>query len=317
MQIKIRGFIMAKKGEQYTDCRDNYAWSQDHHRFALSDGVSRSFFPGIWSELLVTGFVNASSDISTIIPARQQAWQDQVKVIVEAPDVKYYTRNAFNRKTPGMATFIGLTLFEKEQTWQAVALGDSYLFFVPKSVSDFTAGLIVHSSKDDPAVFDNYPDYFSSIGDQNGHLKEINGALQFGTFYMMSDALAEWFLRKGETVSGIIQVWGDQTHFERYIEDLREQDAIQNDDTSILIIELSDDGHEHFSYEEATVSDLKALIAQQTKQAIHQVVAQAVIVPSTEEKEDTTVVPVSMDPAEPTTPVSDSQDDAGEEPTKL
>jgi hypothetical protein len=311
MQIKIRGFIMSKKGELYADCRDNYALNKTLHRFAISDGVSRSFFPGIWSELLVTNFVNNSAEISSLVSTCQEEWMRQVKTIVEAPDVKYFTRNAFNRKTPGMATFVGLTLSEKDKVWNATALGDSYLFFIPDKVTHFKTDLIVLSSKDNPEIFDNYPDYFSSMGNHNGNMKDTSGQLQPGTFYMMTDALAEWFLKQGEYVSEIIKVWGDQIHFERFIETLRDHEKISNDDTSVLIIEISGDGQEHFSYEQVAVSDLKVLIAQQTEeQPINEVSIEEGTISSTE----TTIEKIPTVQPEPATPMRNFPISPGSEP---
>lgn len=269
MQIKIRGFVMSKKGELYADCRDNYAWNADYHKFAISDGVSKSFFPGIWSELLVKQYVNEpdTQALEAVVTTCQQCWFNQVTDIVNGSDTKYYTRNAYNNKTPGLATFVGLTLQEKEKTWHSVALGDTFLFFVPEGFSDFEKELRIHSSKEDPITFDNFPDYFSSIGNQHkGEKTERQGALTAGTFYLMTDALAEWFLKQGVNAVGKIAVWLDQAHFERYINELRDTDEINNDDTTILIIELTDDGETSFSYEESIVSDLKELIAKQEKE---------------------------------------------------
>lgn len=308
MQIKIRGYIMSKKGELYSDCRDNYALDASLHRFAISDGVSRSFFPGIWSELLVTSFVNSSTQINILISSCQEEWMRQVKSIVESPDVKYFTRNAYNRKTPGMATFVGLVFSEKDKTWHATALGDSYLFFIPDKAANFKTDLIVLSSKDDPEVFDNYPDYFSSIGNHNGTIKETGGQLQPGTFYMMTDALAEWFLKQGEYVSDKIKVWNEQLHFERYIEGLRDHEEISNDDTSILIIEISGDGQDSFSYELVAVSDLKKLITQQTEEKQMNEIS---IEEGTNTPTETTIEKIPTEHPEPATPMRNFPVDPG------
>lgn len=259
---------MGKKGESYVDCRDSYALNTVHHKFAISDGVSKSFFPGIWSALLVNNYVHAGTGLDAVIATCQQQWYEQVSEIVAKPDVKYYTRNAFNRNAPGLATFVGLQLFEQEKMWSSLALGDTFLFFIPKPFSSFKEELIVHSSKEEPVVFDNFPDYLSSIGNQHqGTQKEKVGKMTAGTFYLMTDALAEWFLKQGEDVIGIIEVWQQQVDFERYINQLRDEDKINNDDTSVLIIELTDDGNDLISYDEPVVSNLKELIAKQEKEA--------------------------------------------------
>lgn len=263
MQIKVRGFIMGKKGEQYADCRDNYAMDTGNHKFAIADGVSRSYFPGIWSELLVAQYVKHREQVSldVIVSVCQQEWFRRVTDIVNQPEVKYYTKNAYNMRIPGLSTFVGLMLAESESKWRSFALGDTFLFFIPKNFSDFQTSLIVNSSKDLPYDFDNFPDYFSSIGTQHkGHVVIKEGEIEPGTFYLMTDALAEWFLKKGEDAIGIIPVWQDQSHFEKYIGQLRDSNEIANDDTSIMIIELNDDENTSFSYEAIIVSDLQDMI---------------------------------------------------------
>ena len=53
MKINIKGFITSKKSELYSDCADNYDVKTEHNKFAISDGVSKSFFPKVWSEIML------------------------------------------------------------------------------------------------------------------------------------------------------------------------------------------------------------------------------------------------------------------------
>ena len=72
MKINIKGFITSKKSELYSDCADNYAINIEHNKFSISDGVSKSFFPKIWSDILVNKYVN------------QKDWKDKNEFIVES-----------------------------------------------------------------------------------------------------------------------------------------------------------------------------------------------------------------------------------------
>jgi len=56
MRVSIKGFIYYKTAEKYTDCYDRFGINTKTGRFAVSDGVSKSFFPGIWAELLIDSF---------------------------------------------------------------------------------------------------------------------------------------------------------------------------------------------------------------------------------------------------------------------
>lgn len=61
MRFIIKGFVANKTSEFYSDCADNYAFNTKNGRFAISDGVSVSFFPEIWSKILVKNYVNTKS----------------------------------------------------------------------------------------------------------------------------------------------------------------------------------------------------------------------------------------------------------------
>lgn len=268
MKVSIKGFITCKSAEQYIDCADNYAVNKSSHRFSVSDGVSKSFFPKVWSEILVTQFVERTDLKQTeLIKVCQEEWQKRIDEIVksfETDPTKWSTRTLYNRKEPALATFVGLQFFENEKKWSAWARGDSFLFFVPEGFKDYQNELIKLSSKPEPIVFDNFPDYFTSIGDSHkGRAKEKSSNLRNGTFYLMTDALAEWFIKEGENAICKITVWKSQTDFERFITQAIEENQLTNDDCAILCIELSEVEKTGIDYSKIQVTDLNDLITDQ------------------------------------------------------
>lgn len=265
MKVSIKGFITCKSAEQYIDCADNYAVNKSSHRFSVSDGVSKSFFPKIWSEILVTQFVERTDlKENELIKVCQEEWQKRIDEIVSLPDTKWFTKSQYNRKDPALATFVGLQFFEKEKKWSASALGDSFLFFVPNGFKDYQKELVKLSSKSEPIVFDNFPDYLTSIGGSHkGRAKEKSGNLRNGTFYLMTDALAEWFINEGENAIGKITVWKSQADFERFITQAIDDNQLTNDDCAILCIELSEVEKKGIDYSKIQITDLNDLITDQ------------------------------------------------------
>lgn len=249
MKILLKGFIFPKKQEQYSDCADNYAFNQNYLKFAISDGVSRSFFPKIWSEILVNQYVSKDCwKEEEFIDTCQKEWQQEITQIVQKPDVMYYTKNAFVNRAPACATFLGLQIFPKEKKWIGQALGDTFLFFVPHNFQSFEEVQIV-TNKPEPIEFDNYPDYLVSIGNKHkGVPKELkNQTLTEGTFYLMTDALAEWFLTLKE--KAIYKTnWESQSDFERFINEAREQNELKDDDSTIMIIKISEIESENMEF---------------------------------------------------------------------
>lgn len=265
MEISVTGFITSKKNEDYKYCADNYSVNETHHKFSISDGVSQSFFPKVWSEILVTQFVERTDlKENELIKVCQEKWQKRIDDIVSLPDTKWFTKSQYNRKDPALATFVGLQFFEKEKKWSASALGDSFLFFVPNAFKDYQKELVKLSSKAEPIVFDNFPDYLTSIGDcHKGRAKEKSGNLRNGIFYLMTDALAEWFINEGENAIGKITVWKSQADFVRFITQAIDDNQLTNDDCAILCIELSDVEKNGIEYKNIQVTVLNDLITEQ------------------------------------------------------
>jgi len=268
MRITVNGYITHKEAEKYSDCADNYAYNKDTHRFAISDGVTKSFFPRIWSKILVDKFVALQGAADLSIEECQSKWLDKVTEKVNSPDVKWFTKNAFIQNKSGLATLV--TLRFDRGNWYAKALGDSFLFFVPKGKNDFKDWVYLSSKysslKSEPVVFDSFPDYYSSREDKHGTENEISGKLEDGKFYLMTDALSEWlFDKKQEALDEIREKWTTQNEFELSINKLRQLGVLNNDDSSVLIIDMENDGKQEFKYMSVNVQDIKDLIKNEDK----------------------------------------------------
>lgn len=273
MKIKIKGYIAPKEKELFEDCADRYAYNETkgYNKFAISDGVSRSFFPEIWADTLVRNWVESKDfDESTFIENCQKDWLQNVTQIVSKSETKWFTKNAFKRKEAGLATFVSLQFFEKKDIWfwRASALGDSFLFFVPLNFKNFKTDVIKLSSKSEPIEFDNFPDYLISIGNKHkGEKQSEEQPLSEGTFFLMTDALAEWFINERENAISKTEAWKDQTDFERFLNEER-QSNLGNDDSAILIIKVEDDNKDDLSYdlETSNISNINELIEKQQKE---------------------------------------------------
>jgi hypothetical protein len=272
MEVSIKGYIKSKKSELFYDCADRYAYDKLQNKFTISDGVSKSFFPKIWADVLAHNWVRqqwVSND--EFIKYCQKEWLEQVTEVANKPDAKWFTKNAFNRKEVGLATFVGLQFYEikKKWFWKAIALGDSFMFYLPKETLDFSKDCVVLSSKQNESIaFDNFPDYLSSIGDKHkgkpGQKKGVK--LSEGTFYLMTDALAEWFLNEKENAINKINVWQNQKDFERFVDEERNNEKLGNDDSAILIIKIEKDKKDQLSYVLEDVSDIHKLVKVQQKE---------------------------------------------------
>lgn len=264
MKFIIKGFVTNKNSESYSDCADNYAFSTENHRFAISDGVSVSFFSGIWSQILVDNYVK-SNDVTDLnfIEACQKQWQQKIEEIVQQPNVKWFVKSKYSKKDFAAATLVGLEFFEEKRQWQAQFIGDSFLFFIPKNCVHFE-GVIKYPEQNN-FVFDNYPNYLASIDNNHRGEPHISAEEQIteGTFFLMTDALSEWFI--GELKKDVKKVLTtlhnlkNQNDFLEIIQLQRNQNTLKNDDSAVLMIEVVDNQSEKFSYEVAYFSNLQKL----------------------------------------------------------
>ncbi|MFK8276289.1 hypothetical protein ACI76Y_11530 [Capnocytophaga cynodegmi] len=262
MKFTIKGFVTNKQSELYSDCADSYAFDTKKHRFAISDGVSISFFSEIWSQILVDNYVKDSCEVnSEFISECQREWQEKIEEIVHLPNVKWFVKTKYSKKDFAAATFIGLEFLQDEKKWIAQFIGDSFLFFVPKNCSDFQYVLKYPSKRD--FVFDNYPDYLASTeNNQRGELHtSVEEKIKEGTFFLMTDALSEWFISEMKkdvknAVDLLVNI-ENQEDFLKIIREQRDENLLKNDDSTVLIIEVTNDEQEEFSYSVTHFTNLK------------------------------------------------------------
>lgn len=265
MRLSLKGFITCKEAEAYSDCADHYAYNMAAHRFAISDGVTKSFYPKIWSRILVEQSVALDGATDFPLEQCQDEWLAEVTKKVSEPNVKWFAQNAFIRRDSGLATFVSLVFDDDEMIWTAEALGDSFLFFVPENDKDDFDKWVKFSSKSEPVVFDNFPDYFSSRGKGRGEKCEMSGYVEPGTFYLMTDALSEFlFNEKEEALRIIEEEWTSQKAFEASVDKLRQSGRLHNDDSAVLAITLEDDGICDIVEGDADVTDLEELVEAET-----------------------------------------------------
>ncbi len=300
MEVSIKGFIYHKTAEKYADCFDRIGVNVKTNKLAISDGVSKSFFPDIWAELLVEFFLKNEGRINIAnideYKAIQNEWLKKVSEIVNKPNQKYFVRNFFIQGRPAAATFVGLHFYKDNTSlkWEAVALGDSFLFFIPKDVENINENFnkVIHLSSKNDFEFNNFPDFFDSRSHTHkGRISQREYNLTGGTFYLMTDALAEWFISEKQAAIQEISKWKSQDTFEKSVIQLRKT-TLYNDDSAILIVNIEEDNIPEIHYKEILVTKLDELIETENK-AIKNEITEHIIVPSLETvKESKEEIPI-------------------------
>jgi hypothetical protein len=254
--VGYRAFRLPRQGHDLDECQDALAGDLERGRFAIADGVAESPHAALWARLLVEEFVRRDERLpewASWLPSIQQRWAERVGRPTDAltwltqpaeAGVPWYLE-------PGLlhgafATFLGLVI--EETSWHALAVGDSCLFQVRRDALVRTFP-IAHA-----ADFSNAP-WLVGSRTSPGEVPYKNGRFEQGDwqphdrFWLMTDALAQWFL--GEIEAGG-QPWlaldplihpaaaeeDARQGFAAWIERLRAARQLRNDDVTLLAVRL-------------------------------------------------------------------------------
>jgi hypothetical protein len=215
--------------EEYED-----AFAGANGRFAVADGASESSYAGPWARLLVNGFVAASGE-----PWRALGWlaalRKQWAAQVDDLPLPWYAET--KRDQGAFATLLGINFHAPEGEgpglWHALAVGDSCLF-------QMRAGHLLQSFPLECADdFNNHPPLLSSRSSIAPAHEQTCGEWQPGDrFLLMTDALAQWFLRQAEEKNPTAFLAKAAHAFGPWIDERRREQSLRNDDVTLLIVDL-------------------------------------------------------------------------------
>ncbi len=242
-----RAFLLQKDGNAPEECDD--AWSVSGHcstsymrcRYSVADGATESSFAGPWARLLVDAYVeHAPSTLDELwgmVAGLRPLWAKDV----DSRALPWYAEA--NARKGAFATFLGLQLKRRrlrgDGTWEALAVGDSCLFQV-RSGKLLTRFPIAHAE-----AFGMTPALLPSR-ERPGERAQTpvlacSGSWRPGdTFYLATDALAQWFLREWEAGHRPWQeLAGGEGDFVALVSLLREQRRMRNDDVTLVAVEVT------------------------------------------------------------------------------
>jgi hypothetical protein len=257
--LGYRSFRLPRQGYGLEECQDALAGDAERGRFALADGAAESPYSALWARLLVEEFLRQRERLpswANWLPSLQERWDAAIR----RPNASL-TENGWRMPEdsgvmpwylePGLvqgafATFLGLVI--EDHKWYAVAVGDSCLFQV-------RGGEMIRAFPISRAVdFSNAPWLVGSrtspieVPHKNG-LQQIGDWQPGDRFWVMTDALAQWFLVQVESegkpwrtleplVHAAVDLFSAQQAFAAWIEGSRLARQLRNDDVTLLAITL-------------------------------------------------------------------------------
>jgi len=255
VQVVAKAFWLPKAGNTEAEYEDAFLPRHPEQRrlrsfrCAVADGATETSFSGMWAKQLVRAFCSCTPDalILTALPALQQRWL----TTVQRRPLPWYAEEKV--RSGAFAALLGLVLVDSTEPggpgqWRATALGDSCLVHMRNET------ILARFPVQDAASFTNQPHLLSSNPSYNEraakHLVTTgDGWCSGDTFYLMTDALAHWFLSEAEAGR---QPWAvlrdldtkDQSKpFADFVADLRQTKSMRNDDVTLLRVEVWADGN--------------------------------------------------------------------------
>jgi hypothetical protein len=253
MQVLAQPFWTPKRGNTPTEYEDAF-WPRKLierrtccFRCAVADGAAETSYSGIWAKQLVRYFCKNSAPApfdEERFCRLQQRWSE----VVRRRPLPWYAEEKV--RLGASAAIVGLVLTDDPNghgthgSWKAVAVGDSCLFHMRGEQ------VLVQFPLADSAAFTKRPQLLSSNPAHNDRLVDClhnkAGTWRSGdTFYLMTDALASWFMRateEGRTPWRALRDLNTSDKvkpFHDWVETLRTEGAIRNDDVTLLRIHIA------------------------------------------------------------------------------
>ncbi len=254
MRLFAQAFWLPKSGsaeEEYEDAfwpkqmpTDREADVSDF-RVAVADGATETSFSALWAKLLVRSYAEGQLSPERFAASLQKLQERWRKAVSRKPLAWYAEEKV---RSGAAAAFVGLHLSNREAEsyeglWEASALGDCCLIqirggqvierFPIKSASEFSNSPFLMLSN--PSASEGWQE----------RLRTISGSwLSDDSFYLMSDALAAWFMRDEESGGApweILRDLGtaDSQTFPDWISELRSTHHIRNDDVTLVRVDLA------------------------------------------------------------------------------
>ena len=242
--LSFREYRLPRRGHRLDECEDASAGDPARGRFAVADGASESSFAALWAKLLVEDFVHAPESgtawATGLAPLRQR-WTSTVAQEPAAPPLPWYLEDRLRQGA--FATFLGLVVESAEGPdgpawrWDALAVGDSCLFQIREG------GLVDAFPLARSLEFDNAPWLVGSRTSHSEVLRRQGLGRADDRLWLMTDALAQWFLRQVEAgqrpwdeLEPFVPADAAADAFPAWVEGLRGARQLRDDDVTLLAV---------------------------------------------------------------------------------
>jgi serine/threonine protein phosphatase PrpC len=236
MLISFRAFCLQKDGNDFAEYEDAFSprmIETTHHsefRCAVADGATETSFSGLWAKNLVDAFVEENVRVfdHESIKALSLKWREEIAQLTQERPLPWYAQEKLERGA--FSSFMGLHI-KANGYWEAVWVGDSCLFQLrpPRYHKSYPYT--------EAEEFNNHPALISTNAVDNSKIStsRVRGKWKEGDcFFLMTDALAHYFLSDKNLKAKLFPHALSQEMFEEIIQTARAAKLCRNDDVTLL-----------------------------------------------------------------------------------
>jgi hypothetical protein len=243
LKCQFKFFSAQKFGDLPDENEDNFLVPVNSEaevlKFAISDGATESSFAKQWSDLLVCAYKENSFHREHIIETLKQV-SESWHSIVDTIDLPWYAQQ--KREVGSFATFLGVTIDSKTESFEASGIGDCALFQIRNDALLFTFPILsLEEFGNTPNLIASNPSYRIDIEKKISYCKQD---IQAGDIILLaSDAIAFWIFKQiaeGEKpwdhLANVLNFEHNNAELQNWLNQKRETSEIKNDDVTILIL---------------------------------------------------------------------------------
>lgn len=254
MRVFYQPFFVQKEGNELNEYEDAFVpvgtieATQSPFRLAIADGATESSFSAVWARMLASSYAcgelrDDAQQHGSALARLQWEWSN----LLAGADLPWYAEAKIQQGA--FSSLLGMSLYDpvgEESTghWCAMACGDSSLFHVRDDALLIAFPLVCSGD------YTSRPVLISSLAAPNRHLDQhiryATGAYEHDDqFYLMTDALAHWFLQSVEAGERPWRILADfdtsaeVAPFADWIAELRRMGRIRNDDVTMVRLNIS------------------------------------------------------------------------------
>jgi hypothetical protein len=266
----VQCFLLAKGNESAARSQDAFALDKDLRRYAVTDGVSRSFLPSYWAHILATRFVRDPQSMedqthfAEWLQEGHNEWQQKAQQWIRRAEKRRQEQGLSNEtdwqqqmNIGAQATLIGCQISPASSTnngtvrIQITAIGDAN-FFLMRRTRTGSWGCVMSYPHSDPGAFDTAPNALATAAtislkriqrtwDWIGEQPQIEG-YQGDYILLTTDAIAKWLLQqllsRQEDWYCFLNPNTTLSAFAHLIFNERTVGRLEDDDITVLVVPL-------------------------------------------------------------------------------